>query len=155
MALVPRQGLQSRSLDRLAPASSDDFRNELTACLTLVAPVGMTEEAKRDWLAVAWGTLKHLPVDLLRDGCRKAREACDHPSKIVPAIVEATQDALERRRSHPADSWASLPGPPKRRNVMEHRGEPMSEEETAELNDILEKLGAVARYRPDGSRYTI
>jgi hypothetical protein len=44
----------------LEPASRVVFRNELTACLSLVAPVGMTEEAKADWLLVAWETLKHL-----------------------------------------------------------------------------------------------
>lgn len=86
------------------------FRNELTACLTLVAPAGMTEEAKRDWLAVAWGTLKHLPADLLVMGCRKARETCDHPSKIVPAIVEHTREWMNRRRVEMADVKA-LPRP--------------------------------------------
>lgn len=33
------------------------------------------------------------------------------------------------------------------------RGEPMSEDETTELNRQLESLGAKARYRADGSRY--
>jgi hypothetical protein len=156
MASAPRQELQSLSSELLTPATTDAFRNELTACLTLVAPVGMTEEAKRDWLAVAWGTLKHLPSDLLSDGCRVARETCDHPSKIVPVIVEATSEELERRSTtRRADPWISLAGPPPRRNVMEHRGKPMSEEETAELNGMLERLGAIARYRMDGSRYTV
>lgn len=158
MASVRRHELQSQYSGRLEPASSDDFRNELTACLTLVSPVGMTEEAKRDWLAVAWGTLKYLPADLLSEGCRVARETCDHPSKIVPMILEATSEAMESRRSTSrcySSRWAALPGPPPKRDVMAHRGEPMSEEETTELNGILESLGAIARYRPDGSRYTI
>jgi hypothetical protein len=86
-------------LERLQPATSDDFRNELTACLTLVAPVGMTEEAKRDWLAVAWATIGHLPADLLSLGCQQARQTCDHPSKIVPAIIAATEQSLQWRRS--------------------------------------------------------
>ena len=74
------------------------FRNELTACLTLVAPVGMTEEAKRDWLAVAWDTLKHLPPDIFTIGAHKARESCDHPAKIVPTIINATADMMRWRR---------------------------------------------------------
>lgn len=90
-------GPHSRSSERLVPASADDFRNELTACLTLVAPVGMTEEAKRDWLAVAWVTLQHLPADLLASGCKVARETCDHPSKVVPTIVAATKQSLAWR----------------------------------------------------------
>jgi hypothetical protein len=98
MASAKRQELQSRSSERLKPATRDDFRNELTACLTLVAPVGMNEEAKRDWLAVAWQTLKHLPADMLSRGCKAARETCDHPAKIVPAIMRETEEAMRRRR---------------------------------------------------------
>lgn len=138
---------------RLAPATSDQFRNELTACLSLVVPVGMTEESRRDWLTVAWETLKHLPADLLHDGCQEARAKCDHPSKIVPAIVAATAERFEGRKrvEHVTTSTAYLPAPPK--HVMERRGEPMDEADTAELNRILESLNATARYRMDGTRY--
>lgn len=73
------------------------FRNELTACLTLVAPVGMDEESRRDWLAVAWDTLKHLPPHILASGARHARQVCDHPSKIVPAIIASTADWMAFR----------------------------------------------------------
>jgi len=83
------------------------FRNELTACLTLVAPVGMTEEAKRDWLAVAWDTLKHLPPSILTSGARKARLLCDHPSKVVPTIVAETAEMM---RWH-ADAARDKPSP--------------------------------------------
>jgi len=82
----------------LAPASSTAFRDELTACLVLTAPVGMTEEAKGEWLAVAWQTLKHLPSDLLAAGCLQARKTADHPSKIVPAIVAYAEPRLTSRR---------------------------------------------------------
>jgi hypothetical protein len=85
-------------LARLEPASTEQFRNELTACLALVAPAGMTEEARRDWLIVAWETLKHLPADILRSGCRVARETCDHPSKIVPTIIAETREMMRWRR---------------------------------------------------------
>ena len=40
-----------------------------------------------------------------------------------------------------------------RGNVMDRRGQPMSEDETRELNSILASLGATKRYRPDGSKY--
>lgn len=143
------------SSDRLQPASNVAFRNELTACLTLVAPVGMNEEAKRDWLAVAWETLKHLPPDMLARGCEVARETCDHPSKIVPAIIAETKDWLEIRRGAAAPpSIPCLPSPTKK-HVLDRRGEAMTEAETRQLNEILENLGATARYNPDGSRYTI
>lgn len=91
------------SSDRLRPATNIEFRNELTACLVLVAPVGMTEEARGEWLRVAWETLKHLPADLLAIGCRRAREICDHPSKIVPAILAETRESMARRREERRD----------------------------------------------------
>lgn len=89
MASAPRRELPCKSSD-------DDprtvFRNELTACLTLTAPVGMNEEARRDWFAVAWDTLKDIPPNDLARAARKARETCDHPAKIVPAIVKAVEE---------------------------------------------------------------
>lgn len=150
MGLAPRQEPQSLCSARLEPATSDQFRNELTACLALVAPAGMTEEGRRDWLAVAWATLKHLPADVLAVGCQKARQTCDHPAKIVPAILEATNEMMRWRRESVGPT--ALP-PPTKRSVLDRRGEAMTEEDTAELNGILEKLGASARYRPDGTRY--
>lgn len=68
------------------------FRNELTACLALTAPAGMTEESRREWLAVAWDTLKHIQPDDLARCARKARETCDHPAKIVPTIIKAAEE---------------------------------------------------------------
>ena len=38
-------------------------------------------------------------------------------------------------------------------DVMDRRGEPMTEADTFKLNVRLEKEGATARYRKDGSRY--
>lgn len=92
--------LPSVSSGRLVPAEAKRFRNELTACLVLTAPVGMTEEARGEWLAVAWQTLKHLPADLLAIGAAKARETADHPSKIVPTIIRETEESLKFRRKY-------------------------------------------------------
>lgn len=114
----------------------------------------MSEEARREWLAVAWESLKHLPPDLLSRGCKVARQTCDHPSKIVPAVIAATEDSVKYRARLDLDCPPALPTPTKR-SLMDRRGEAMTEAETAELNSILESLGATARYRPDGTRYTI
>ena len=83
------------------------FRNELTACLALVAPVGMTEESRREWLSVAWDTLKHLPPDVLAIGAKKARQKCDHPSKLVPTIIAETEHLVKWRRD--ADAYVEPP----------------------------------------------
>src|SRR5438128_556710 len=108
-ASAPQRGQLSPYSERLQPASNDQFRDELTACLALVVPVGMTEESRREWLAVAWGTLKHLPPDLLSIGCKAAREQCDHPSKIVPTILRETEQAMRWRKDAVRDASSDAP----------------------------------------------
>jgi hypothetical protein len=49
----------------------------------------MTEDSRREWLAVAWDTLKDIDPDDLARAARMARQTCDHPAKIVPAIIKA------------------------------------------------------------------
>ncbi|MBB5709319.1 hypothetical protein [Sphingomonas xinjiangensis] len=93
---------------KLAPASTADFRTQLTACLTLVAPTGMTPEDRTEWLRAAWGALKDIPPDLLEAGCELARETCDHPSKIVPAIIKATDQVWRKRKGDRARVLATL-----------------------------------------------
>lgn len=154
-ALAARRAPPPPSLERLQPASPEMFRDELTSCLILVAPVGMTEEAKREWLAVAWQTLNDFPADMLAAGCQKARETCDHPSKIVPAIVAETADWLASRRTCATSAPMLISGPAGPRSIgalMDARGKPMIEAETEMLNRHLEWLGSPMRYRTDGSR---
>ncbi len=138
----------------LVPATNAQFRNELTACLALVVPVGMTEEARREWLLVAWETLKHLPEDILHESCKVARQKCDHPSKIVPVIVAESDEWMAMRHKAASPDYTALP-PPTKRHVLDRRGEAMSEDDAAELNAILERMKATARYRADGSRYMV
>jgi hypothetical protein len=83
----------------LEPATREEFAVHLTACLALVAPAGMAEESRREWLRVAWETVGHLPSDALEEGCRVARMTCDHPSKIVPAILSSTEQKMKWRRN--------------------------------------------------------
>lgn len=101
--------------ERLRPASQERFRDELSGCLALTAPVGMAEEARAEWLAVAWATVGHLPDDLLTEGCIHARKVADHPSKIVPAIIARTDERLAERRRVEASirdtNTARLPSP--------------------------------------------
>lgn len=99
---APRQ-LQPVSANgySLIPASEDDFRRELTACLALSAASGMGEDDRTEWLRAAWGTLNGLPADLLQRGCNAARLKADHPSKIVPAIVEEIGRTWDWRKRNP------------------------------------------------------
>lgn len=115
----------------------------------------MTEEARGEWLAVAWETLKHLPPDLLSRGCQKARATCDHPAKIVPAILSETEDQM-KWRSETVETAPMIAGPARPRSataLMDARGKPMTQAEAETLNAHLEWLGSPARYRADGSKY--
>ncbi len=146
----------SRMSSGLTPATPQELVTELTACLTLCAPAGFTEAARTEWFKVARQTVGYLPLDLLGIGCDHARKVADHPSKIVPAIISASHDLYEGRRKaeREARSVPALGYMPKR-DVMARRGEAMSEADTAELNERLERLGATVRYRADGSRYAL
>ncbi len=157
MGSAPRSAPPLMYSGSLRPATKDEFRSELTKCLALVVPAGMDEAARRDWLSVAWETLQGLPGDLLRIGGAKARLVADHPSKIVPAIMEEVSGLLRQRQESARDDRERRErlAPPSKRHVMDRRGEPMSAADTAELNTELERLGAKARYREDGSRFMV
>jgi hypothetical protein len=93
----------------IQPATSRQFLAELGACLTLVAPTGMAEDDRVEWLKVARMTLGDVPADLLERGCAVARRTCDHPSKIVPTILGEIGTALAWRKQN----FVRESGPPK------------------------------------------
>lgn len=93
---------------QLHAATQDDFRRELTSCLVLCAPSGMSGEDRKEWLRVAWATLADIPADLLAIGCAAARKSADHPAKIVPAVtaaIGALWDQRKGRRNRAAAGW--------------------------------------------------
>lgn len=79
------------------------------ACLTLVAPSGMSAEDRDAWVKVARATLSGMPADLLATGCKKAREKCRFASEIVPTIMETVEVLWKarKRQLHEAQ-WAHL-----------------------------------------------
>lgn len=103
----------------------------------------MTEEARREWLAVAWDTLGHLPADILASGCRKAREQCDHPSKIVATVIAETKDWMARRRE-----IARHDEPPKQ--IEKPPEDPLTPEERDEMNRIMKRFRLKTRYFDNG-----
>lgn len=72
-------------------ATTSHILKGLAQSLALVAPVAMTEEDRAQWLAVAVRTIyeKHLSVVDFDYAVKAARDECDHPAKIVPAIIKA------------------------------------------------------------------
>jgi len=97
------------------PENRQMFAKAIAPALTLVAPVGMRDQDKRDWFSAAWRALSHLPADLIASAARQALGKADHPSKIVPAVLAAAQDDLawrHRMRERPAPvPHLALPAP--------------------------------------------
>ncbi|SKB32666.1 hypothetical protein [Sphingopyxis flava] len=84
----------------LMPATNDDFFAHLGPLLTLIAPTGMTEQDRTEWLRVAADTLSGVPVDLLASSCREARFEVDHPAKVLRFIGSRIKEEWDARRAH-------------------------------------------------------
>lgn len=118
----------------------------LSACLSLVRPVGMTEDETVDWLEVANDTLAHIPADILERGARSARGICTHHAQIVPTIIAETREALAWR-SRPSTApllrlVAPEPPPPVERA-------PLPDPE--ELHAPLRRMGIAAGWLAEGA----
>ncbi len=87
------------------------------------------------------------------------KECCEWANaRLSPKAVEAGLHWVTT--SDPKKPIALVPimpsySQPAKGPVMDRRGQPMSQDDTDELNSTLEKLNATARYRSDGSRYMI
>lgn len=126
--------------------------------LAIVAPVTMSSDQQEVWLRAAVDALEGIHPTEVADVSLEVRRSVTRPSQIVPEIARlVAEHRAEKSRLHRirAENEAISSLPPPKRPVMDRRGEPMSEEETAELNGILEKLRATARYRTDGSKYFV
>lgn len=109
------------------------FAQALTPCLSLVAPTGMTQAERSEWLHAAFLALRHLPADVIEKGAQSAIANADHPSKIVPAIAKAVEDDMAWRRRMNSSPIAHTP-----MLSESFKGPSMSPEECA---DILRKAG--------------
>lgn len=136
-ALVPQSTGRSQALTTRPIGNSPEerrfFAKTLAPCLTLTAPVGMTESDRRDWYAAAYRALAHLPADLIERGAREALKVADHPSKIVPAIIAAAEPDLRwrQRNARLGEPAPALPPPG-----------PADEKERAEVRDLMNQLAA-------------
>ncbi len=80
----------------LAPATPQMAVAELAACLTLVAPSGMTENDRAEWLRVARSTIGDIPARALSQACMAARQKCRFASELVPMVIEEAKEFARR-----------------------------------------------------------
>jgi len=111
---VPATQPNSRSTDCI-PAS--EVIPPLAGCLALVRPVGMTEAAAAEWLAVAAGELAGYSRSLVLAGMADARKRCTHHGQIVPHVIRWMEDETPwrlgkpLRRELPSAQRGTLPPP--------------------------------------------
>lgn len=101
----------------------------------------MARADRRAWLNAAWAALRHVPLPILKRGAAAAMRKADHPSKIVPAIMEAIEPdlAAERRISRlRADAEAQ-----RSQNALPAPGD---ERATRDELDAICKQHGVGRY---------
>lgn len=84
----------------LVPATPTDFFEHLGPLLVLIAPSGMTEAGRTEWLKVAGDTLHGIPVDLLASACAAARLEVDHPAKVMRFIGSRVKEEWDARVAH-------------------------------------------------------
>jgi len=138
-----------------SPTERNAKTSAIAKALGLVRPSNMSEEGARLFIASALETLEGISAAEIEVVILEVRRAVTRPAQIVPEICRLVS---ERRKSHRQSreyDTLALPGPPVKRDVMDRRGQPMSQEDTDELNKRLEWSGATARYRVDGSRYLV
>lgn len=96
-----------------------------------------------------------IPEDWLDEAARRWAKA----EPFFPRTCELREvalnygQALTARRALPAPERP--PGPPIKRHIADRDRKNFTAEDWAELNEHLERMGATARYRSDGSRYMI
>lgn len=146
------------------PCPPEALRRRLTALGMVMAPNRPSAEATM-WLHEMSRLLRDLPQDIVFD----AIDECQRSSKYLPTVAEIrllADPRADERRKHAArlDAMARLiasgaaipdlrrptpPAPPAKQSA------PMTPAEVEEMNTILATIGALTRYRPDGSRYEV
>lgn len=136
---LPAPQTQQRALSpaSLEPARPEERVSHLAACLALVRPAGMGDEAAEEWLAVAATTLADLPADILADAAQQARKSCRHHGQIVPAILEHAEERMRYRRTiHHVERV------PHERRIEQQRWTPQEGEIERIKREVAERLRA-------------
>lgn len=104
---------------------------ELQRCLALVRPVGMTDNAAKDWLAAAVAEVRHVPPATLARACAEVRKTATHHGQIIPAIIAAS---AEVSKPDPF-AWAMVCHQPKPAHGL------LGDGGTKRLGDVVKRLG--------------
>jgi hypothetical protein len=135
----------------LAPASPQIAVAELAACLTLVAPSGMSADDRAEWLKVARMTIGEVPESSLHVACIEARKTCRFASEIVPAVIAVAEEHESQLRQRiRAMQWdLEHPAPPPPPQIERQEPGPMTLEEyrswTPKYREMARKHGWVSQ----------
>lgn len=97
----------------LVPASAKTAVAELAACLTLVAPSGMSADDRTEWLKVARMAVGDVLEGPLHFACDEARKTCRFASEIVPLVIAKADEREAYLRDRINTLQWHLDNPPK------------------------------------------
>ena len=150
--IQPRQPSEGYRMQSEAEALSTD----LAKMLGLVAPITMSADQQALWIASAVDALRDIRASEVAEISMEVRRTVTRPSQIVPEIAKLVAERRAREsRIRQASCQPAIEGPPVKRHIADRDRRTFKAEDWAELNEHLEKMGAGARYRPDGTRYLI
>ena len=98
---------------------------ELQRCMALVRPVGMSDGAVRDWIAVAAGEVRDFAryrPQKFQAACDSARKTCTHHGQLIPTILKSQFYEWEIADGSHRKGLAALCGPKTSAPAIEHRG---------------------------------
>lgn len=96
-------------------ATPEGLIPQLSACLALVRPVSMSEDAAAEWLAVAAGELAGYSRMSVEAALSDARQRCTYHGQIIPHAVKYMEDANPWRMGKPLERH--LPAKPGQRAI--------------------------------------
>lgn len=96
-------------------ASAERLVPQLSACLALVRPVSMTEDAAAEWIAVAASELAGYRRLSVEAGLSDARQRCTYHGQIVPHVIKYMEEANPWRMGKPLER--RLPNQPRPRAI--------------------------------------
>jgi hypothetical protein len=123
--------------------------------LALVAPVSMASAERETLIRAIIDALEGIRADEVAAVSLEVRRKIVRHNQIVPEIANLVSAKRAHNRRLSDFDWYRDSTPLTKAPVMDRRGEPMTEAETAELNEQLAAAEATARYRADGSRYRV